>query len=72
MFLLDHSLVWRDCGVMKAVALSGKIKSIEDWASVSPERERLLIVLVCVGMGVLALIAIGIVALVISPPAIPR
>jgi type IV secretory pathway component VirB8 len=54
------------------VGLSGKIRSIEAWASVSPERERLLIVLICVALGILAVIAIGVVALILSPPAILR
>ena len=48
---------------------SGKIKAIEEWASVSPERERLLIILIVAVLGVLVLIAVGIVALAISPPA---
>ena len=50
---------------------SAKWKSIEEWASVSPERERLLIVLLIAALGVLVLIAIGVVALIISPPARP-
>jgi hypothetical protein len=57
--------LWRD----DRVKWSGKIKAIEEWASVSPERERLLIILIVAVLGVLVLIAVGIVALAISPPA---
>ena len=46
---------------------SGKLRSIEEWAQVSPERERLLVILIVVALGVLVLIAVGIVALAISP-----
>ena len=49
--------------------LSGKWKSIEEWAAVSPERERLLIILIIAVLGVLVLIAIGVVALLMSPAA---
>ena len=50
--------------------LSGKFKSIEEWAAVSPERERLLIILILVALGALALMAIGITALIMSPGAV--
>jgi hypothetical protein len=52
------------------VRLSGKFKSIEEWASVSPERERLLIFLVLAAIGALAVVAIGIIALIVSHAAI--
>ncbi|MBS0643616.1 MAG: hypothetical protein U1E70_17990 [Acetobacteraceae bacterium] len=51
--------------------LSGKFKSIEEWASASPERERLLIIVILAVLGVLVLIAIGVVALLVSPPGRP-
>ena len=50
--------------------LSGKFKSIEEWAAVSPERERLLIILVLVAIGALVVVAIGITALIMSRGAI--
>ena len=48
--------------------LAGKFKSLEEWASVSPERERLLVILVVAVLGVLVLVTIGIVALLVSLP----
>jgi len=50
--------------------LSGKFKSIEEWAAVSPERERLLIILVVVAICALVVVAIGITALIMSHGAI--
>jgi flagellar basal body-associated protein FliL len=49
------------------VRFSGKFKSIEEWAAVSPERERLLIILILAALGVLVLVAVGITALIMSP-----
>ena len=46
--------------------LSGKVKSIEEWAAVSPERERLLIFLTLAALGGLVVVTIGIIALVMS------
>ncbi len=51
------------------------LKSIEKWASVSPERERLLIILICAALGLFVLVTIVVAALVMtstgSPPATP-
>ena len=49
------------------MSVFAKLKSIEAWASVSPERERLLIILICAALGLFAVAAIGITALVLIP-----
>jgi len=41
-------------------------KSIEKWASVSPERERLLVILVFAGIGLLVLATFGVTVLVMG------
>jgi flagellar basal body-associated protein FliL len=43
---------------------SGKLKAVEEWASVNPERERLLVILIIAAFGVLTVIGVGAVALV--------
>ncbi len=44
------------------------IKSIEKWASVSPERERLLIILIVAALGVFVLATVVVAALVMASP----
>ena len=39
---------------------SGKLKAVEEWASVNPERERLLVILIIATLGMLVLVAVGI------------
>jgi flagellar basal body-associated protein FliL len=50
---------------------SGKLKAVEEWASVNPERERLLVILIIATLGMLVLVAVGIVALMSAPPTRP-
>jgi hypothetical protein len=53
------------------VNVFAKLKSIEAWASVSPERERLLVILICVALGLTVIASIAVTAIVLLPSTPP-
>lgn len=44
------------------VIMAGILKRLETWAADSPERHRLLVVIVCLGLGMLVLLFIVVMA----------